>query len=718
MVSAHVGGAGLIRRAAQLFAVLGLVVACLLSAGVSAQAVPSIPTGTDCLHPPDPVGPETGVSAWIDRGPDKPLTGDPFAPRRVNNIGQVIPSPSIYDVYGYAGTTVVRYDDGCGSVLNGWNDLTNIVMGATSVTVATATALYRVVLSPTFGSFFEPMQKVAQRVIGHGLFFPFIGLTIAATALYYAARAHKADVAGAATGSGKALLIAFVGFVFVVYPFTIGATIDRMISSTVSAVSTLASGPGTGGCETMGCKTNMFNPEPGTVPDTRAPADMLAGAVHRSVLYNTWANATFGTGTLNAKVADEFGPTMFKAAAYTRAEQRDINAHPEKAKPLADLKREQYKRAAKKIEDRYPDVYAYVAGNRQGTQFGYAVAGLIAAVISVGFLLYALFQMAYAMILTRIAVGVAPGLALVAAFPKGQHLVATGANVVIDAFKRALYFGVGAILFVIIAIGETLAPSNGWTPAVRIFILLALTYTLWKAAKKFGIIGEREKAKSDAKEKESEQKADQPGPSDVPGPRDLPVDAGFIPATPVRPAAIGQRAGALGAAATVAGARAVTAGAVGGAKGAVRGGAKGLSKGAVFTAATAGLGVGAVAGSTAKGVAAGGAVGAAKGAGKSGVKSVARQSSAAVKGIAAAPAKAAASGVRNAGVKGGGGKGATAGSANPNPAKSPTSSVGGKVVFHPPGSSGRAPGPASKPIRPRRTMSGVRVFTVTSGGKR
>lgn len=634
------------RTLAQVGLALVLALVGLTSTSAAAEAAPAAAPagiGTDCLHPPDPASPSSGVSAWIDSGPEKPLNGDPFA------AGSKV---TVYDVYGYAGTKIVRYDDGCNSSFNLWNDLANFNQGITSVTIAITTKLYRTIVNPAFGSIFDPIQQAAQRILGRGLFLPLIGLTIGFTAVYYAMKARKADVAGAATGSGKTLGIVALGIACVIFPLTIGAAVDKGIGQVVSTTSSLATGSDSG----------------------KAPADQLAGAVSESILYATWAQATFGTGAVNEKVAKEYGPRLFKAAAYTRAEQAMIDADPSKAQALADLKREHYKEIAKEIEDKYPDVYQWVAGNQQQAQFGYTVAGVIGVLIALVFLIYALFRMAYAMIIVRLAVGVGPAVALVAAFPRLHHLVAALADVVLHALRSAAYFGAAGVIFTIVAVGTILSPSSQLHPVVKILAMLALTYAVWYGAKRLGIAALTAKAKQDAKEADSERRAEQPTPSasdpftvpDRPN-RSAPVEVGFVEAQSTRPTPTpgAGRAGVATQQLAAAGART----GIGAAKGAT----VGAAKGAVFTAATLGAGAGAIGTAAAKGAASGAAKGA-LGAGSRGA-------------ITAA---------------------ATTASRRPKTAT-------GNVVFHPSAEQKRpssGAGPTTRPRTGRTTVSGQRVYTI------
>jgi len=651
------------RLAAALLGLAAVAVAVPMVAS-SADAAPAMmPTGigTDCLHPPDPASPESGVSAWIDPGPEKPLDGDPFAKDA---------KVSIYDVYGYAGTTMVRYDDGCASSFNLWNDLANFGQGVSAVMIALTVRLFRTVMSPSFGSIFDPIQRAAQDVLGNGFFLTFVFITLGLAALHIARRHHDADVRGATTMAGRIIMVLAIGIVCTLYPLTIGATVDKGLGQAVSAAASLSVGGA----------------------DEKPPADMLGGAAVQAINYNTWLQGTFGTGTLNERAAKEFGPRLFKAAAYTRTEQATINKDPSKAQAMGDLKREHYKEVAKEIEDKYPDVYEWVAGNHQAQQFGYSVAGVVSAFVCVAFLAFALFRLAYAMIVVRIGIGVGPLVALFGVHPKMYHAVGALASTVGEALRSAFFFGIASVLFLVVAIGTILSPSSALHPIVKIFAVLALTYALLRAAKVFGVELVKHKQKVEQADQKSKDESDakhsendplRPSTDGTPNTSE-PVDVGFVRATP-RPAptrplpvppALPMPQGAPGAFAAIGGAAARTA-ATSTARGATAGAARGFVKGAAIATATGGTGVGAIATSTAKGAATGGSRGALGGT------------------------------ARGALVAG------SAARTNPTP-----KAVAGTVIYHPQAGARRpsaGAGPSGRPMT-GRTVAAARVYNIYKAG--
>lgn len=457
------------RAALNLAAIVLLALMTLgLGAGSSAAApsgIPSgiaaaIPTGTDCLHPPDPESPTDGISNFIDSGPAVPVKGDPF---KKAPAGQ--PQPTLYDTYGYAGLTGTAFDDGCDPRWNPFQLLANAVFAGACVTIAFAVWLYRTVMSGVIGDLLDPVQTALQQGWGVGLLLPLLGIAMTVTGLYFIWKARDADVAEASTKSAVSAVIIAAGVVATLYPLLVGATVDRAVDEGMGAVASIVS-----------------------QSDERTdPGDAVALNLHETILYRAWQQGTFGTGDLNQKVADEYGPRLFAAKAFTRDEAAYLTAHPDKAEELADRKREAYKTAALEIQEKYPTVYPYVAGNKSDSWFGFALLALLSALVGTVFLVVALVKIAYALIALRFTIGVTPGVALVSQHPKLHHLAVGLGSVIWDALMKAAYYGVSVIIFVIAGIGGILDPALQWSPLVKIAVLALATYAGWMFAKRLGL---------------------------------------------------------------------------------------------------------------------------------------------------------------------------------------------------------------------------------------
>ena len=445
-------------------AMLLVLLACLLApvAGSTAQAqAPAIPTGTDCLRPPNPASPTSGLASWIDPGPDKPPTGDPFT----KDSGT-----SLYDVYGYAGFDAIIYDPGCLDSSRIWdapNELANAMTSLGAAGIAVAVKLTRLVMQGDFGSLWLPLQRHALAFLGEGIFKPLLGLAVFLTGLVILSRARRGDVAGETRASSFAALIIVAGFAAVLHGLTIGAAVDNGVTSTFASANQLLS-----------------KSEGST---TREPGDAVASNLVGQVLYQTWANEMFGG---NEKVANEYGPRLFAAGALTRDEQRQIDADPSTAAKIRDTKKNQYKSIAKEIESKYPQTYAHLAGNDTRARSGYAFAGFIGALAGVGYLIYALVKMIWAMVIVRVGIGVTPLVALVAQMPRWQHLAMELLTWMVEAVAKAAIFGFLFVVFLVGGIGGIMDPATTWHPLVKAAALILASVAMHKLLARMGLTRE------------------------------------------------------------------------------------------------------------------------------------------------------------------------------------------------------------------------------------
>jgi hypothetical protein len=455
--------------------VLAMAAICVSSVGATAVELPAgvaaidIPTGQDCLNRPIPGSPTGGVAGSLDAGPAKPLTGNPF---KQAPAGQ--PQPTIYDVYGYGGLTLLAYDPGCPTVAWG-HMLGNIGMSIATTHVAVTAWLYRTVMGGAFGSLLDPVQTAMQKAWGNKLFVPLVGLTIVFVGLFFVWRSRQANIALAGEQSAKTALIAMFAVAAVIYPLLIGSTVDKAMTQGIGTVNETLSGK-----------------------DSRDPADLIAANVHEAVLYNQWLASTFGTsdGPLNQKVAAEYGPRLFNDGALTRTEAKTIADDPDKAQEIIDKKVDDYFDAANEIKEKYPTVYPYVAGKHAEAAAGAGTVALLAAIMACAFMIYALLKLAFAQVIIRVVIALFPGLALIAMHPKGHKYGFKALNFTWTAIVTAFFFGAAAVTYVIVAVRNVLDPTSNLNLWVKLLVLLVLTVALLVLAHKLGVADEFRKARA------------------------------------------------------------------------------------------------------------------------------------------------------------------------------------------------------------------------------
>ena len=435
------------------------IAACLAVpvAPAAASAVfPAIPTGTDCLRPPEAESPTQHPAGWLDPGPASPVEGDPFDPAS---------GATLYDVYGYAGYGTHMFDPGCMDASTVWNPANDAANGLTafaSMVTAASVRATRIVTEGGVGSLWDPLQAEGQRILGQGILIPLMFLGALATGLLILSRSRQGDVAGEAKSSGVTAVILLAGLACAVYSMTVGATFDRGVGEAFKASNTLATQTIDGG--------------------RREPADALAANMS-SIQYDTWAMSTFGGGP----AAAEFGPALFKAGALTRAEQAQIDADPAAATRILDEKRAEYKRVAKQVEDKYPQAYQVLAGNNTGHRAWHALTGLLASLVAAGYLIVCLVKMLWSMVVVRVAIGVAPLVAIIAQFPRWQHLAFKLLGWLVEAVVKAVAYGFVYAVFLAGAVGGILDPARDWHPWVKIAALVFAVFALQSLLNRLGL---------------------------------------------------------------------------------------------------------------------------------------------------------------------------------------------------------------------------------------
>jgi hypothetical protein len=551
------------RLPAALAIAAGLLLLGGVSAGATTHTMPTIP-GVDCKNPPQPATPSSGAAAAIDPGPVAPPTGDPFAP------GSKI---SVYDVYGYAGLETVSYDPGCTDLVDGTNDFANFVTGITTLGVAVTVRLTRIVFNPTTMAVLTPMQEMATRAVGGSVFLPLIGAAGGLTGLWILWRSRRGDVRGAAGAAGWSAFVTAIALAVVIYPFTLGATVDKALTGAVGSVNQAISGN-----------------------QGRTPADSVAANLHFALLYQTWLSENFGRA--NKGTAATYGPKLFAASAFTRAEQAQLRANPDKAEAMISAKQDAFRKAAEQLKGADPQAYARLSGKRNGDRVGYAFLALLGLLCAATYLILAMVRLLYAMILVRVGIAAVPLVAVIAQHPRFQRLLLSMFDTMGSALVSALAYGVVSAVIIAGGLGGLLSPTSTVDPVLTFVILAVLTYGAWLLTRKLvpGGVRLRESLRRIRENRPNAKSGDAryleervPGVSDVFD--DRPSEAGaYSHAIPAevhqRPKVFGSAArGALqGAGATVA-AGVVTGGTVTAGAAAV-GAAKGAATAAGVTAAS------------------------------------------------------------------------------------------------------------------------------------
>ena len=407
------------RNVIRLGGLVGLVLGCILVLAVPASASPTIPGIPDCKDAPTAQLPGNGLSGFLDRKPDPlPAPGDPFATN---------PKTSVYEQYGYAGLTWHTYDLGCGGDLRDVPASTDTMIGNATLSLATwgvaaTNGLHNKIAHPS--DYMAPLDDVVTAVsarIKDAIWSPWGGaalLGVVVLLLWYSSAGRLSSVTKAAAW---AVFVLAVMSGVAQYPARVSAFFDQTVTGSIGQVNAATAGLS-------------------SVPETSDPARAQGGLLVDRLLYDSWLRGEFGSP--DSSGAKRWGPSLFKASAYTWAEAQQAQ-DPGKAKQLSQDKATAWKSIAADIQDKDPNAYLSLqgkAGGRAGvglmTVFGVAFTSIFRIVAD-------LFMFA-GLVMLRFLVMLFPAVAVLGVMAPMSAIVHRVANMAGASVVNVIAFAAGA----------------------------------------------------------------------------------------------------------------------------------------------------------------------------------------------------------------------------------------------------------------------------------
>ncbi|MGL5929242.1 MAG: hypothetical protein ACRCY8_09910 [Dermatophilaceae bacterium] len=400
-----------------------------------------------CGDPDIPVAslPGDGLAASLDGGPASIKDGDPFAP------GSTV---SIYEVHGY-GPGLHSYVFQCDLGVDVTTPLSSLLYSLTKIMVAAVVFLARVIFDPEFMALLTPVFDVATRAFGNGFFIPLIGIAVLGTAVWMATRSRRRVTENADAAAGV-LVVVMIAMAAILYPFTLGATVDKAMTAVVATAS------------------DAINRTAGE----RDVADALGTTLTESLVYQTWVTANFGRG--NSKAAREYGPALWNASTLTRAEEAAIAEDPSRAEAIFTRKKDSAEQIVEKVKDDYPSSYSYLAGEQGGARVGYTFLGWFAAVSSLLMLGYALYRVVWALVFVRLTVAVTPLVAIAAQHPRWRWMMLGLLNSAGGLLVSGAAFAVISVVLVGAGYAALLSVESGLPSPVAVLAIGALNLAVWR----------------------------------------------------------------------------------------------------------------------------------------------------------------------------------------------------------------------------------------------
>ncbi|QGN58852.1 hypothetical protein [Nostocoides sp. HKS02] len=377
------------RTVCRVLALIAIAAGLCLAVSGSASASPSFPGIPDCKDAPTAQLPGSGITGFLDEGPKTPPAPmDPFVAH---------PRTSVYEQYGYAGLSWQTYDLGCGGGLRDINASMdtatgNLLLSAATWGTAATNGLHNKVAHPE--QYMAPLDDVVAAVtqrLHDSIWSPWGGaalLGVGALLLFYSLHGRLSAVTSAAAW---ALLVLTVVAGIGQYPTRVATFFDGTVTSSISAINS-----GVGGL------TNL--------PASSDPARAQGALVVDRVLYDNWLRGELGSS--DSPAAKRWGPTLFKASAFTWAEAAQAAKDPEAGRRMAEKKAEEWKATAADIQQNDPVAYSALqgkAGGRTGT--GLMVA--LGSTFSLLFRLVADIFLFAGLVMLRLLVMLFPAVAVV-----------------------------------------------------------------------------------------------------------------------------------------------------------------------------------------------------------------------------------------------------------------------------------------------------------------
>jgi hypothetical protein len=429
-----------------------------------------------CLMPPTPSTPDSGLAGWFVERP----------------ASSTLPGPQgIYSQYGYAGYSYTTYDldSGCASTLidPDYKFETTVANGefmiATAIIGASNALRERAWDPQSLWGWADPLVQQATRAVYEKVFSVFGVITLAIVGLYLLWRSRQADMGAATTTAGWAILIMVIVTAIAAWPVTSANLADQTLVTTLGVVHD-AVGPRAQNTPNGKCD----DPTPGACDDNRPPAVRASDTATDTMLYRNWLRGLLGSA--DSTTAKKYGRALYDARSLTWDEAQKIRDNPQTRDATLKAKNTQWEKVAEQIKQEDPEAYEYLQGingiDRIGSGF---IAGL-AAIMFAMFDLTASIMVLLGFLVFRWAVIAAPILGTIGLLRPASSGIRRLGNAVVAALFNIAIFGTGAAiyLFAVDLIMNT-ASLPGWLQVVLVWLCGVVGWLLLRPYRRITQLG-------------------------------------------------------------------------------------------------------------------------------------------------------------------------------------------------------------------------------------
>ncbi|MFI5932467.1 MFS transporter [Actinoplanes sp. NPDC051494] len=429
-----------------------------------------------CLVPPDPNTPDSGLAGWFAERPKSSTLNGP---------------QGIYSQYGYAGYGYSTYDieGGCASTLIDpeYKFETTVANGefmvATAV-IGASNALRERAWDPSaLWGWADPLVDQATKAVYEKVFSVFGVITLAVIGLYLIWRSQQADMGAATTTAGWAILVMVAVTAIAAWPVRSANLADQSLITTLGVVHD-AVGPRAQNTPDGQCD----DPSPGACDDNRPPAVRASDTATDTMLYRNWLRGLLGSA--DNLTAQKYGRALYDARSFTWDETQKMRDNPETRPGTIEAKKSQWRAVTKLIKTEDPESYRYLTGVNGMDRIGAGFIAVLAAILFAMFDLTASILVLLGFLIFRWAVIAAPILGTVGLLRPASSGIRRLANAVVAAVFNIAIFGTGAAiyLFAVDLIMNT-ASLPGWLQVVLVWLVGVVGWLLLRPYRRITQLG-------------------------------------------------------------------------------------------------------------------------------------------------------------------------------------------------------------------------------------
>jgi hypothetical protein len=407
-----------------------------------------------CVEAPPPDPPDAGLGGWFATQPE--------ASKQEGQKGH-------YTNRGYAGYSYTTYDIGCvPTLMHPDYKFENTVangefMIATGVIGASNAARERAWDPGLMWGWADPLVQKATQSIYTQVFSVFGAVTLLIVGVYLLWRSRQAEMSGAMTTAGWALLVMIAVTALARWPITSAHIADNTLVSSLSVVHS-AVGPPSEAIPPDQCTRD----DKASCQDVRPPALRASDTAVDTMLYRNWLRGLLGSA--DSPTAEKYGAALYDARTFTWGEANDAKDPAQRA-AIISRKSIQWMKVAEQIRAEDPAAYEYLQGTKGMDRIGAGFIALLSSIMFALFDLTASLLVLLGFLIFRWAVIAAPILGTVGLLRPASAGFRRLANAVVAALFNIVIFGTGAAvyLYAVDLIMNT-ASLPGWLQIILVWL--------------------------------------------------------------------------------------------------------------------------------------------------------------------------------------------------------------------------------------------------------